>query len=91
MEKAAASIPEDVAQLHWVYDGPRVQENDATFYDYNCAPAFDGSDDDTDVDKEPANTFIPDSGPDKSVLELYEKLLLLRASPLDHDKFSQEE
>ncbi len=47
------------------------------------APAFDGFDDDINVDKEPADTFVePESGPDKSVLELYEKLLLLRANPL---------
>jgi hypothetical protein len=89
VEKAAASILEDVAQLDSVYDGSPVQENDATIYDDNFASAFDRSDDDFDVDKEPADTFIPDSGPDKSVLELYEKLLLLCANPIDLDKYSQ--
>jgi hypothetical protein len=74
-----------------VYDGSPVQENDATIYNDNFAPAFDGFDDDIDVDKEAADTFIPNSGPDKSVLELYEKLLLFCANPLDLDKFSQEE
>ena len=65
----------------------------ATAYDNDdFPPTFDGFDD-FDAGKEPADTaFVHDGrGPDKSVLELYEKLLLLRANPLDLDKFSQEE
>ena len=93
MDKAAACFPDDFSRLDSAKDGHPLQENGASMYDNDTfAPAFDGFDDDFDVDKEPADTFVePESGPDKSVLELYEKLLLLRANPLDLDKFSQEE
>ncbi len=93
MDKAVACFPEDFSRLDSAKDGHPVQENGSGVYDNNTfAPAFDGFDDDIDADKEPVDTFVePESGPDKSVLELYEKLLLLRASPLDLDKFSQEE
>ena len=92
MDKAAARIAEDVTRLDSAYDFPPVQENDTTIYnDDTFAPAFERFDDDIDVDKEYADTFVPDSGPDKSVLEVYEELLLLCTNPLDLDKFSQEE
>ena len=92
IEKAAASFPEDVSQFDSAYHGAPVLENDATAYDNDdFPPAFDGFDD-FDADKEPTDTaFVHAGRPDKSVLELYEKLLLLRANPLDLEQFSQEE
>ncbi len=86
IEEAAASLPEDVSQFDSAaYHGAPVLENDATAYDNDDFPPTVDGFNDFDAGKEPADTaFVHDGrGPDKSVLELYEKLLLLRANPLD--------
>jgi hypothetical protein len=68
-----------------------VQENNATSHNIDIAsPVFDGFDD-NDAYNEPADPIGDDDGPDKSVLESFEKLLLLCANPLDLEKFLQEE
>jgi hypothetical protein len=68
MDRAAACFPEDFSRLDSAKDGHPVQENGASMYNNDTfAPAFDGfDDDDINVDKEPADTFVePESGPDK--------------------------
>lgn len=91
--KTAASLPEEdvSSRLNSAYVRAPVHENNATIHnDDSSSPAFDGFDD-NDACAEPAYPVEDDNGPDKSVLELYEKLLLLRANPLELEKFSQEE
>jgi hypothetical protein len=59
MDKAAACFPDDFSRLDSAKDGHPVQENGASMYNNDTfAPAFDGFDDDIDVDKEPAGTFV---------------------------------
>ena len=92
IEETASSLPEGVSsRLNAAYVSDPVQESSATSHNIDIAsPVFDGFDY-NDAYNEPADPIGDDDGPDKSVLESFEKLLLLRANPLDLEKFSQEE
>ncbi len=77
--------------MNAAYVSDPVQESNATSHNIVItSPVFDGFDD-NDAYNKPADPIGDDDGPDKSVLESFEKFVLLRANPLDLEKFSQEE
>ena len=70
---------------------PVQENNQATIQNMDFSSRAFNRIDDNGAYNESADPIVDGDGPDKSVMESYEKLLLLCANPLNLEKFSQEE